>query len=214
MLGLATAVGRLAGVTDPGHEVSERWARWRRTMDLDKYDERWSRMAAAGDATHGEADFVTSLDPRPASVLDAGCGTGRLSIELARRGVDVVGVDLDDDMLAYARRRAPELTWVHADLATVDVGRAFDAVVMAGNVMVFCRPDDRASIVNNLTAHVAPGGVLVAGNSINAGAGSFDPDDLNRAATAAGLLPNDRWSTWDRDPYDGGSYMVSVHRRP
>ena len=51
------------------------------------------------------------------SVLDAGCGTGRVAIELARHGVDVVGVDVDASMIGEARRRAPELEWVEADLA-------------------------------------------------------------------------------------------------
>jgi 2-polyprenyl-3-methyl-5-hydroxy-6-metoxy-1,4-benzoquinol methylase len=54
-------------------------------------------------------------------VLDAGCGTGRIARELARRGLAVVGVDLDDVMLATARRKAPDIEWHTADLATVDV---------------------------------------------------------------------------------------------
>jgi ubiquinone/menaquinone biosynthesis C-methylase UbiE len=55
-------------------------------------------------------------------VLDAGCGTGRVAIELARRGIEIVGVDIDPGMLGSARRKAPELTWIEADLATVTVG--------------------------------------------------------------------------------------------
>jgi SAM-dependent methyltransferase len=171
-------------------------------------------MEEAGIAAHGEADFVTSLDPRPSTVLDAGCGTGRLARELSRRGVDVVGVDLDRDMLDHAARKAPEQTWVHGDLATADLGRTFDAVVMAGNVMVFCRPDDRPRIVANLARHVAPGGALVAGNAVETAAGGFDPDDFDRDAQAAGLVAEARFSTWERDPDDQGRYVVTVHRRP
>ena len=200
-------------MTDPGSGVSERWAEWRRGTSLDEYERRWDRMKRAGQETHGEADFVTSLDPRPVTVLDAGCGTGRLAIELARRGCDVVGVDLDDDMLGYARRNAPDLAWVHGDLATVDLRRAFDAVIMAGNVMVFCRPEARPRVVANLARHVAPGGVLVAGNTVDAVTGGFDPDELDRAAVAAGLIAEQRFSTWARDPDDQGRYVVTVHRR-
>src|SRR5947208_1845916 len=61
------------------------------------YDDRWRELAAKGQSVHGEADFVSSL--APSSVLDAGCGTGRVAIELARRGVEVVGVDVDRSML-------------------------------------------------------------------------------------------------------------------
>ena len=63
------------------------------------YDARWAGMEAAGRPVHGEADLIESLlDEGAAStgrgaVLDAGCGTGRVAIELSRRGVDVVGVD-------------------------------------------------------------------------------------------------------------------------
>ena len=210
----AVAEGQTELVTEPGREVSERWARWRQSIDLDEYEQRWVRMAAAGEATHGEADFVTTLDPPPASVLDAGCGTGRLAIELARRGCDAVGVDLDADMLAYARRRAPELTWVHGDLASVELGRTFDAVVMIGNVLVFCRPDDRPQIVGNLARHIAPGGVLVTGNAVERGADAFHPDELDRYAAAAGLAAEGRFSTWERDRDDRGRYAVTVHRRP
>lgn len=201
------------GVTEPGSQVSDRWARWRQSVDLDDYERRWVRMAAAGEITHGEADFVTGLVPSPATVLDAGCGTGRLAIELVKRGYDVVGVDLDDDLLAYARRNAADLTWVHGDLATVDLGRTFDVVVMAGNVMVFCRPEERSRIVANLARHLDPGGVLVAGNSVEPATGAFHPDELDRHAGAAGLVGETRFSTWQCDPDDGGRYAVTVHRQ-
>ena len=77
--------------------------RWLRTKDLsgDAYDAPYDQLAAAGENVHGEADFVMRY--APASVLDAGCGTGRVARELARRGVDVVGIDLDQDMLSDQR---------------------------------------------------------------------------------------------------------------
>jgi len=102
--------------------------RWLRTKDLsgDAYDARYDERAAAGENVHGEADFVMRYAPR--SVLDAGCGTGRVARELARRGVEVVGVDLDQDMLATARRRSPELELVQADLASFDLGHQINPI--------------------------------------------------------------------------------------
>ena len=41
----------------------------------------------------------------PTTVLDAGCGTGRVAIEPARRGIEVVGADVDPSMLATTRQR-------------------------------------------------------------------------------------------------------------
>src|SRR6185436_19889816 len=114
--------------------VGSRWRPGKEFTGGDAYDAQWRALAAAGKSIHGEADLVCRFEP--ASVLDAGCGTGRVASELAARGVDVVGVDLDPTMIGHARLKAPDLEWIDADLAVVDVGRQFDVVVMAGNVMI------------------------------------------------------------------------------
>jgi SAM-dependent methyltransferase len=174
------------------------------------YDERFARLAAQGRDVHGEADLVASYGVR--SVLDAGCGTGRVAIELARRGCDVAGVDLDRQMLAVAREKAPQLVWVEADLEEVDLGRRFEAVVMAGNVMIFVTPGTEAAVVANMARHLDPGGLLIAGFTIRADRVSVDLYD--EAAAAAGLDLADRWATWDRRPWSSdGDYAVSIHVR-
>ncbi|HEV3495949.1 MAG TPA: class I SAM-dependent methyltransferase [Actinomycetes bacterium] len=174
------------------------------------YDQRWEELAAAGRNIHGEADLVESLGPR--TVLDAGCGTGRVAVELARRGIDVTGVDVDAAMLDKARAKAPHLPWVVADLARLDLGRTFDIVVMAGNVMIFLAPGTEGEVVAAAASHLAPGGALVAGFSLEPG--RLDLATYDRHAAAAGLELADRWATWDRQPFTaGGQYAVSVHRR-
>jgi SAM-dependent methyltransferase len=175
-----------------------------------EYDERFARLAAQGLEMHGEADLVASLDRR--SVLDAGCGTGRVAMELARRGLDVVGVDLDAEMLAVARDKAPLLHWVEADLAEVDLGCTFDAVVMAGNVMIFLTPETEGAVVANMAHHLEEAGLLVAGFSLVEDRLSLETYDL--VAADAGLELTDRWATWDRRRYTpGADYAVSVHRK-
>ena len=200
-----------SGGDEPGADVSERWAAWRRDVDLDEYESRWARMAAAGQVVHGEADLIASLGPGP--VLDAGCGTGRVAIELARRGIDVLGVDLDPDMVAVARAKAPEVSWLVADLATMQLDRRFPIVAMAGNVLLFARPADHRLIVHTLASHLEPGGRMVAGFSLEpAGLGLDGYDELCRSC---GLVLDERWSTWDRRPFvAGGGYHVSVHPGP
>jgi SAM-dependent methyltransferase len=175
------------------------------------YDRRWEELAAAGRNVHGEADLVESLQPE--SVLDAGCGTGRVAIELGRRGIEVVGVDVDAGMLEQARAKAPDLPWVLADLATLDLGRTFDVVVMAGNVMIFLAPGTEAAVVAAAARHLEPGGALVAGFSLEPG--RLDLDTYDAHCAAAGLEPAERWATWGRQPFEaGGNYAVSVHRWP
>jgi SAM-dependent methyltransferase len=194
-----------------GEHVSERWAGWRQEIDLEEYHSRWARMEASGKAAHGEADLIDSYSPN--SVLDAGCGMGRVAIELSRRGFDVDGVDLDDDLLAYARVDAPHLTWVHGDLATVRMPRRYELVAMPGNVMLFCRLDVRAAIVANLAEHLEPGGRLVAGFSLEARPDAITLAEYDEACEHSGLSLEDRFATWERAPYTGGPYAVSVHTR-
>ncbi|MEW6474204.1 MAG: class I SAM-dependent methyltransferase [Actinomycetota bacterium] len=159
---------------------------------------------------HGEATFVEALGVR--SVLDAGCGTGRVAIELARRGLDVVGVDADPGMLSAARAKAPELDWVLADLTVLDLPeRRFDAAVMAGNVMIFVVPGTEGAVLERLAAHLRPGGLVVAGFQLVPGGLTLARYD--ELAGAAGLTLVERFATWDRHPWSpGGDYAVSVHR--
>jgi rhodanese-related sulfurtransferase len=195
-------------VDDPRH--SDRWRQWRAAIDIEEYEARFQAMAASGHHAHGEADFLHALEITP--ILDAGCGTGRVAIELARRGVEVVGVDLDDEMLAVARRNAPHLQWICDDLATMQLGRRFPLVAMPGNVMIFVRPDDRRLVVHNLAAHLEPGGVLVAGFSLEPG--GLGLDEYDELCQRCGLELVDRVGTWDRQRFDpAGGYHVSIHAR-
>ena len=66
-------------------------------------------------------------------------------------------------MLDTARRKDPQLQWVCADLASLDLDERFDVVVMAGNVMIFVEPGTEAQVVARMAAHLVPGGRLVAG---------------------------------------------------
>ena len=197
--------------SDDVHDVSARWSQWRAETDLQEYYTRWKRMEAAGQSIHGEADFIESL--RPASVLDAGCGMGRVAIELSRRGIDVVGVDLDNELLEYARRSEPSIRWVHADLATMRLDRLFDVVAMPGNVMIFCRPNDRPAIIKNAAGHLESEGSLVSGFALQRTADALTLAEYDGACAASGLELAQRCSTWQADPYQGGPYAVSVHRR-
>jgi SAM-dependent methyltransferase len=193
-----------------------------------RYQERFDAMAAAGQHVHGEADRCSALVPPGARVLDAGCGTGRVAVELDRRGYTVVGVDVDAGMLAHARDAAPHLPWVRADLAALDaaaldvvaagLGEPFDLVVAAGNVVPLVAHGTEAEVVARLAALLGPGAALVAGFGLDADhlpldAAPFGLAEYDTWCTAAGLVLAERYATWDGAPYAGGGYAVSVHRR-
>jgi demethylmenaquinone methyltransferase/2-methoxy-6-polyprenyl-1,4-benzoquinol methylase len=82
-------------------------------------DRRWRRLAARSVVLPGDA------------VLDACCGTGDLAIEAARAGGRVTGVDFSERMLERARRKAPELEWLQADVLSLPLEAAsFDAATI------------------------------------------------------------------------------------
>jgi SAM-dependent methyltransferase len=181
-----------------------------RDWDGADYQRRFDELAASGRDMHGEARFVRAFDP--STVLDAGCGTGRVAIELGRHGIDVVGVDVDTSMLATARDRGPDVTWIEADLRELDLGRAFDVVLMAGNVPLFTPPGTQAELVAAVARHIASDGVLVAGFSTDWTDRPYDAAGYDRHCADAGLELVERFSTWDRAPFTAGStYAVSVH---
>ncbi len=189
----------------------------------DRYDERFRELEAQGVDVHGEAGCIEALlaAERPvaegstppgarARVLDAGCGTGRVAIELAARGFEVVGVDLDPVMLDEARHKAPKLEWVLGDLAELRLRRVFDAAVLAGNVMLFVGPGTEADVLARIAEHVRAGGLVVAGFQLS---GRLSLDVYDDAAEGAALDRVARFATWDRQPFAGGDYVVNVHRR-
>lgn len=191
--------------------------RWQRTDAPrgDDYDARWRSLAASGQNVHGEADLIETLLHASGGtrVLDAGCGTGRVAIELARRGFSVTGVDADPSMLAAARAKAPELTWLAADLTELadHVDAQFDLAALAGNVVIYLAPGSEQRVLTQVRDRLAADGLLVAGFSVRPD--RISVEDYDAVAQSAGFELVSRWATWDREPYRDGDYAVSVHRR-
>jgi 2-polyprenyl-3-methyl-5-hydroxy-6-metoxy-1,4-benzoquinol methylase len=153
--------------------------------------------------------------PEPYRVLDGGCGTGRVGIELARRGFEITGADLDEVMLAQARHKAPHLDWRLGDLSTLNFDKLFDAIVLAGNVMIFLTPGTEAATLKNLAHHLRPGGLLVAAFELTPKPwGALTLPGYDALAADAGLSFVARWSTWDQGEWrETDRYAVSVHGR-
>lgn len=177
------------------------------------YIERFRTMAAEGADLHGEARFVDAMAARGARILDAGCGPGRVGGRLAELGHRVVGIDLDPALIDAARADHPGVTWVHGDLATVDLeqlggGERFDVIVSAGNVMPFLDPGTRGTVLARLAALLQPDGRLAVGF----GAGrDYAFDDFFRLAERAGLHLELALSTWHLHPFTATSdFLVAV----
>lgn len=85
--------------------------------------------------TVAEIDFILSLFPLPqgAKILDMGCGAGRHSVELAKRGFQVTGLDISEGMLTEARKLAAaanvNVKWIHADGSDWSPSEQYDAAI-------------------------------------------------------------------------------------
>lgn len=174
-----------------------------------RYADRFIQLERDGADLHGEARLVDALVPRNAAVLDAGCGTGRVGAELARRGHRVSAVDLDPVLIEHARTN-PDLDVQRDDLATVRLAATFDAVVLAGNVMVFLAPGSESAVIENLVGHLRPGGVLIAGFATDR---PYALAQFHREVHDAGLVVEHTFSTWDMRPWhDDADWAVTIAR--
>jgi 2-polyprenyl-3-methyl-5-hydroxy-6-metoxy-1,4-benzoquinol methylase len=104
-----------------------------------------------------DAGFAAVLDDLApeASVLDLGCGVGRLVNRLARPGREVVGVDESPAML---RHLAAEVRPVAARIEGLDLGRRFDAVVLASYLVDVADTRQRHAFLEAVARHLAPAG--------------------------------------------------------
>lgn len=186
---------------DPGH------SQW--------YIERFRALARSGEDIVGEARLIDAMAPRGARILDAGCGPGRVGGYLAAVGHDVVGVDVDPELIEAAAHDHPGPRWLVADLAELDlpargITEPFDLIVSAGNVMTFVAPSTRVDVLTRLRTHLADDGRAV----IGFGAGrDYAFADFFRDLDAAGLEPDLLLSTWDLRPFtDDAEFLVAVLR--
>jgi 2-polyprenyl-3-methyl-5-hydroxy-6-metoxy-1,4-benzoquinol methylase len=108
------------------------------------------------------------LDIAPGTrVLDVGCGVGRWSTMLARRGARVTGVDLSPTMIREAQRRASAFDvgdrcrFLVQDLAGLEAGEQFDVVLGVTVLQHILDPKAWRAALQRMTGHLAPGGRMV-----------------------------------------------------
>lgn len=118
----------------------------------------------------GEVDLFAPYVPSAISVLELGCGTGRITRALLEKGFRVVAVDNSPDMLSFVPRGTQP---VLSDIETLDLGQQFDVVLLASHLINTPEEATRGRFLEACRRHLRPSGTLVLQR--------HDPDWLMRA---------------------------------
>ncbi|WP_162551085.1 class I SAM-dependent methyltransferase [Paenibacillus tepidiphilus] len=119
--------------------------------------------------TDDVAFIVKALGERPLKVLEVCCGGGRIAIPLAEAGHRVTGFDGDQAMLERLSIRAEtldNLNSYHADAVLADWGSGYEAVILAGNIMINIETEldyqeAQRLFLQKAAACLVPGGMLL-----------------------------------------------------
>jgi SAM-dependent methyltransferase len=106
----------------------------------------------------GEAELVHDVAGDGATVLDLGCGTGRITHPLIALGHPLTAVDASADMLAHVHGAQT----VQSSIAELDLGRVFDCVLLASHLVNTVDDAERRALLTAAGRHLAADGVLIA----------------------------------------------------
>lgn len=130
------------------------------------YDDEYADLAML----QRDAGFLMAKLPKQRrDVLMLACGTGRVAIPLAQAGHRVLGVDIDEKMLAFAERKRDfvglqprQLAFEPADLLTLDLkARRFDvAAILFNTFLLFTTLDQQDRVLANAARHLKRGGTM------------------------------------------------------
>ena len=180
------------------------------------YIDRFRGLAADGVDLVGEGRLVDAMVARGSRILDAGCGPGRIGGYLHSCGHQVVGVDVDPELIAAAASDHPGPTWLVCDLADLDLAglrqsELFDCAVLAGNVMAFVEIGTEQQVLTRIAHHLVPDGFAVIGFHTD----RYEVNDFDRHLNGAGFTLEHRFATWDLRPWHpNADFVVSILRKP
>lgn len=124
------------------------------------YDLIYADKDYSGEATR-VTDLIKDRCPEAATLLDVACGTGR-HLEYLRQTFACEGVDMSEAFLATAAARLGDIHLEQADMAELDLGRTFDAVVCLFSAIGYAESRERMfRAVAKMARHLNPGGVLL-----------------------------------------------------
>jgi ubiquinone/menaquinone biosynthesis C-methylase UbiE len=155
------------------------------------------RQAMSPEQTRADADLLVETlqrDP-PARLLDVPCGNGRISLELARRGFSMSGLDISEEFVAEARAASTakglDARWVLGDMRRLEGEAEYDGAFSFGNSFGYLAHDDTRGFLARLSRALKPGARFV----------------LDTGSVAESLLPALKERIW----YQVGDILMAIH---
>jgi len=111
----------------------------------------------------GIAFYSALAEETGGPVLEIACGTGRVSIPIARLGYSVTGLDIVPGMLELARSKSANLPtrWVEDDARTFNLGEKFRLIFLTGNAFqAFLTNSDQEALLQRVWEHLHDGGLF------------------------------------------------------
>lgn len=141
-----------------------------------------------------------------ANLLDVACGTGG-HIPYLREFYAVQGLDLDENMLAIARERFPDIQFHQGDMVDFDLGRTFDVITCLFSAIGYVKTEARlAQAIQNMANHLVPGGALIVEPWLSPEA--WQPGSLHGLNVEE---PNLRISRMNINEVDGDISIIDFH---
>jgi SAM-dependent methyltransferase len=95
------------------------------------------------------------------SILDIGSGTGRIDRALKNKGYRITGIDNSKEMIAYAKRKYPDIEFKQMDARSFNLGKKFDAIIALDSVLTFLvRKGAFEAAIRNISLHLRKGAIL------------------------------------------------------
>ncbi len=118
------------------------------------------------------ADFIESIvekytSEKPVLALDLGCGTGKMTLELATRGYDMTGVDISAEMLEVARDRAEreglsdKMLWLMQDMTELELYGTVDLTVSCLDCLNHLSPGELDKCLSLVHNYLIPNGLFI-----------------------------------------------------
>ncbi len=163
--------------------------------------------------------YIEEAQKSGGPVLELGCGTGRISIPIAKAGIEVVGIDISKPMLDLARSKAKkaglsksEMSFLIGDMREFSLGRTFPVIIVPfRSFLALLNVPDQRSCLESIKYHLAPEGLLIL---------DIFPPDLDTlteaSATAAHAWdvthPNtgNRLIVWDQSTFDNHNQVIDA----